>query len=105
MIGDLNGDEKMLMEYMSAISERCYGAGWLENVEYVIWDALTTGPRKFGHGHITEEDIQRLNQLSAKANSWIIFDDEQEEMAIGLEKWKKKFESESGKILEYYKTG
>lgn len=94
MISDLKEGEKLLMNYMSDISERCYTAGWMENVEYVLWDAVTTGPRNFGREQITEEDIQFLIQLSSKTNSWIIMDDEREEIAIDLEKWKRKFEME-----------
>ena len=94
MIDDLTSDEKLLMNYMRDISEHCYDAGWMEHVEYVLWDAVTTGPRKYGRGQITKEDIQQLIQLYTKSNAWIIMDDKTEETAIDMGKWKKRFETE-----------
>src|SRR5688572_12162698 len=93
MISDLNPDEKLLMDYMSTVSERCYSAGWMADVEYVLWGAVNAGPRKYGHGQITTDDIQRLIQLSGKADCWIVMDDEREELALDLETWKKRFET------------
>jgi hypothetical protein len=91
MINDLNQDERQLAEFMSELSERCYCAGWMMDLEYVLWDAVMTGPRNFGHGTITREDISKLIQLSDKINSWICFDDELEEVSIPFDKWKVKF--------------
>ena len=91
MINDLNQDERQLAEFMSELSERCYSAGWIVDLEYVLWDAVVTGPRNFGDGKITRTDISKLIQFSIKLNSWICFDDELEEIAIPLEVWKVKF--------------
>lgn len=93
MLKDLNGPERDLAEYMSEISERCYYAGWMKNLEFVLWDATKKGKRIYGHGEISEADIKQLKHLSLNANCWIVFDDEKEEIAIPLEKWENLFSS------------
>lgn len=94
MISDLTEAEKLLATHMSEISERCYAAGWMENTEYVLWDGVVNGPRDFGHGHISKADIDKLVELSNTIESWIIFDDDNEEIAVPLDHWRKKFEIE-----------
>jgi hypothetical protein len=91
MMNDLTSQQLQLENFMSDISERCYSAGWLQDLEYVLWDALINGPRKFGGGIITEKDIETLKKLSEAANAWIVFDDVKEETAMDLESWRKKF--------------
>jgi hypothetical protein len=76
MIKDLTSQQHLLADFMSDISERCYYAGWMRNLEYVLWDALLHGQRKYGHGTISQEEIEALKDLSKAANAWIIFDDE-----------------------------
>jgi hypothetical protein len=91
MIQDLTPDERRLADLMSEISEKCYSAGWMENIEYVLWDALTSGPRNFGHDTITQDDIDQLLKISGTAKSWIVFDDERDETPIPLNKWQQQF--------------
>ena len=82
MIKDLTIDQKILADFMSEISERCYSAGWMTNLEYVLWDTLTTGPRKYGHDTISQSDIVELRKYSEKADSWIFFDDDIDEIGV-----------------------
>lgn len=79
--------QNLLAEYMSLISERCYSAGWLNNLEYVLWDTLSSGPRKYGHDFVTNYDIILLKEMSTEANSWIIFHDQFGETGIDLNEW------------------
>ncbi|RZL32917.1 MAG: hypothetical protein EOO96_13105 [Pedobacter sp.] len=76
---------------MSEISEKCYSAGWVLNLEYVLWDALTSGPRKYGHDLITEKDIKILKELSLKTKGWVMFDNSSEDTYIEKELWEIKF--------------
>ena len=87
MTKDLNPDQSQLENLMSDISERCHFAAWLKNLEYVLWDAVINGQRKYGHDEITPHDIDELKKLSNACNSWIYFDDETEETAINLGAW------------------
>lgn len=94
MLADLTEEQKILAQYMSDISENCYCAGWLKDTEYILWHAVVSGPRKFGREMITAQDIDRLKQWSVKTNSWIIFDDDQEQIALTLQQWQARFELE-----------
>ena len=91
MLDNLTTDQKSLASLMSEISERCQTAGWMLNLEYVLWDAVISGPRKYGHDKITENDIDLLKKYSCKAGSWILFDDNSEETALAIMDWEIKF--------------
>jgi hypothetical protein len=91
MLPDLTLKQKDLANYMSDISEECYSAGWMQNLEYVLWDALINGERKFGREIISRLNIENLKHFSDECNCWIYFDNEEEEIAMSLEKWQEKF--------------
>ncbi len=91
MLLDLTEDERLLAELMSDISERCYHAGWMKNLEYAVWNAVILGPRVYGQDKITLDDIEELNRRANQVGAWIYFDDEMEETTLSLDKWKVKF--------------
>ena len=52
------------------IHERNIGAMfvcWIQDLEFELWNAALTGPRKFGHDFITAEDLTFLIEQSKKA--------------------------------------
>lgn len=61
---------RLLRIVMRDISEDCYCAGWLSDLEITLWSAVLHGPRRFGMGEITEGDIAELKRLSEKAGGW-----------------------------------
>lgn len=87
----LTKEQYELADCMRQISERCYSASWMKYLEYVLWDAVCSGPRKYGQDFITSIDILELLKLSNNCNSWIIFDEMLEEIALSLIDWKEKF--------------
>jgi len=87
MLEDLTPQQRELANAMSEISERCYCASWMENLEFTLWDAVNDGEMKYGQDKITNQDIERLKQLSKNCNSWIFFDDANEETAFDLTLW------------------
>ncbi|GGH80764.1 hypothetical protein HNQ91_005380 [Filimonas zeae] len=89
MLNDLTGDQLLLADYMSYISEEGYTAGWMESLEFSLWKILIEGGKQYGRHIVTEQDIEQLRYLSEKCGCWIAFDDIQEETAIDLESWKK----------------
>ena len=92
MLIELTIEQRKLAEFMSDLSERCYCAGWIKDLEYFLWDMVINGPRRLGQDNITQQDIVHLNHLSKESNSWIYFDDKTEETAIDLYTWEQKFE-------------
>ena len=95
MRDELTKNEKKLADLMSDISENCWNAGWMLNTEYVLWHAVTSGPRAFGRGTITEKDIEELTKLSNATQTWIVFDDK--ETAMPLEEWETLFTNDVSK--------
>ncbi|MET4072799.1 hypothetical protein [Hymenobacter sp. UYCo722] len=91
MLPETTEDEWLLAYTMSCISERCYYAGWYDGLEYVLWNALTAGPRRFGHDEISSDDITALEMLKSRSQRWIFFDDSTEETVISIEKWELKY--------------
>ncbi|MGN7784354.1 hypothetical protein ACTJIJ_07500 [Niabella sp. 22666] len=76
---------------MSELSEKCYSAQWMKNLEYVLWNTILNGPKKYGQDIISKPDIDKLAELSKSCNCWILFDDVEEETAVDLVEWIKKY--------------
>lgn len=94
MIADLTTEQQQLAKLISDISERCYGANWMQHVEYILWESLSKGERLYGHDRITMQDINALKDLSNRCNSWILFDNQKEETAVDLPNWQQQFQNE-----------
>ncbi len=101
---DLKGQQLLLANYMSHISERCYYAGWIQGLEYILWNALLHGEKKYGQANISQNDIEILKDLSNATNSWIIFDNETEETAMDMDAWKHKFNQDVEQNPKLIKT-
>lgn len=61
-------DQQALYRFMSYLSERYYHAGWLVNLEYILWHTMKTGSQL---PWLDPEEVLRLNELSAKAGGWV----------------------------------
>ena len=94
MYADLTEEQVKLADLMSDISEEAYCAGWMANLEHVLWDAVLNGERKYGKYFITKKDINRLTALCEITNSWIYFDETGEETAMPVNQWQEKFKKD-----------
>lgn len=103
MLKDLTPAQASLADLMSEISERCYSAGWIQGLEYVLWNAVQKGERKYVHDRISNDDLEALKTLSEKAGAWIVYDDVTEETAIDIRNWQKKFQTDVDKNTELLK--
>ncbi len=89
MLKDLSNDQLLLAELMSQISEAGYSAGWMDGLEFDLWEILNGHKRKYGGYSVSQDELNQLQSLSNKCDCWIVFDDEKEETAVELETWKK----------------
>jgi hypothetical protein len=96
MLDDLNQDQLKLAGLMSKISEDAFSAGWIEGLEYRLWEISNGGKNSYGGYIVPQEELQQLKFLSDKCGCWIFFDDENEETAIDLESWKNKYNEKMG---------
>jgi hypothetical protein len=81
---------KLLVKVMSGISEERWCAGWMHNLEYMLWDVVT-GRRE---GICSPEEIEQLKYLSEKCGGWIIWDEQAKgERFISMQDWLRLYEA------------
>jgi hypothetical protein len=91
MLLKLEPKARELADYMSGLSEEAYCAGWMDGLEFELWEAVISGPRKYGRLQITLNHTSRLRRLSEAAGGWIIFDETEEELLLPMGEWKRRF--------------
>jgi hypothetical protein len=75
---------------MSAISEEYWCAGWMHNLEYMLWDAVLGKRENF----CTPEQIEQLKYLSGKCGGWIIWDKQAKgERFVTMQDWLRLYEA------------
>ena len=85
----MSPEAKALMDYMSELSERAYCAGWMQGLEYALWQALLKGRLKYGHLQITQKHVGKLKELSERCEGWIVWDETGEEQWVPIGRWQK----------------
>ncbi len=84
----------LLRKVMSGISEEYWCAGWMHNLEYMLWDAVI-GKRE---GICSPEEIEQLKYLSGKCSGWIIWDEEaKDERFVPMQDWLRLYEAKRSK--------
>jgi len=92
MLADLTPKQRALADYMSEISELAWSAGWMQDLEFILWRAIhQEGHLRFGRVPIRSEQTARLRHLSAQCGGWIVVDDEHEETWIATPDWERKY--------------
>jgi hypothetical protein len=85
---------------MSWLSEDSFRARWMENVEYLLWSAVT-GNTEGMRWKLKDEDTARLRELSERCGGWIIHDGDVQ--WIPLEVWKERYakhQAERTRLIE-----
>jgi len=75
MFDHLSPDQQALAEYMSRLSEEGFRAGWMENVEYLLWSAVT-GNTAGMRWALQDEEVAKLRELSEQCHGWIVHEDD-----------------------------
>lgn len=87
----------LLINVMSAISEERWCAGWMQNLEYVLWDVVS-GRRE---GICGSEEIEQLKYLSEKCGGWIVWDEQaKSERFVPMQDWLRLYEAKRLKASE-----
>lgn len=89
----LTDTQKLLADRMSEISEKCFCAGWMSGLEYVLWESTisTRRPFYYGMGEVPEQDIRILKTLSNQIDGWIYWRDDTTDSALPVEEWGETF--------------
>ncbi|MBP0578636.1 hypothetical protein J8I29_04900 [Labrys sp. LIt4] len=83
-----NGAALGLLALMTGISEQCYYAGWMSDLEYDLWQVAPD--TSYGHGTITERQAQLLRLLAEEADGWWTYSDGDDPAFLDLASWREK---------------
>jgi hypothetical protein len=87
----------LLVKVMSGISEERWCAGWMHNLEYMLWDAVT-GRRE---DICSPKEMEQLKYLSEKSGGWIIWDEQTKgERFVPMQDWLRLYEAQRLKRSE-----
>jgi hypothetical protein len=80
----------MLLQLIRDTSEECWCAGWLVDLEFILWDAMLTGKANFGWGAANERYLIRMRYLHELAGGWWTLPKGEEfERFVPTEEWLK----------------
>jgi hypothetical protein len=96
MLADLTLDQRRLADYMSELSELAFCAGWMDGLEFALWEALQGRRRDYGRLAFTEDQRDELRMLFERAGGWIVFDDRTEESFLPLKQWEDFYARKNG---------
>lgn len=90
---NLSGDQALLAELMSDISEDCWCAGWLSCNEYSLWGMVTNpaAERRYGFSRVEDDQVAELKALSERTGGWIIYWDDSFDPKATLAEWGERF--------------
>lgn len=91
MLADLTATQRALAAYMSDLSEEAHYAGWMENLEYALWQVVLGERRDYGRMVFSDEHADVLRRLSHECAGWIVFDNEREETWESRVDWEVRF--------------
>ncbi len=61
-----------LISLMSGISEDCWAAGWIEGLEYTLWQLMQNGGGSIGMWwRMTPDEAATLKELSDSVDGWV----------------------------------
>jgi hypothetical protein len=98
MLTDLSPPQKELAEYMSSLSELAFCADWMNGLEFALWRAATEAPFTYGQLQLTQDQAQRLHDLSRRCGGWIYFHDDRQETFLTLAEWQHMLRSRTGLV-------
>lgn len=65
----------LLRNYLSDLAVNCYHAGWVDDHEEEMWEALERGGGLYGEHALNTEDIAVLRWLNVQAGGWVQWDE------------------------------
>ena len=84
----------LLRKVMSGISEEYWCAGWMHNLEYMLWDVVADRRK----GICSPEEIEQLKYLSGKCGGWIVWDEQGKgKRFVPMHEWLRLYEAQRQK--------
>jgi hypothetical protein len=88
---ELTAKQRALVDYMSDLSEQAYFAGWMQGLEFALWQAITGQLPRYGRLVFDDQQLARLRNLSSECAGWIAFDEARGETWIPMSDWLRLF--------------
>ena len=82
---------RQLAEFMSELSEEAWRAGWMDGLEFALWEVVLGRRQKYGCLELTPDQRSKLRSLSEQCGGWIVYDDDSGETWVPLDDWKTRF--------------
>jgi hypothetical protein len=83
--------QRLLLNYISEISEEYFCAGWNDSIEFLLWDLLQQEYKDIIEHEfwrrIELQELEDMKFLAEVTNCWAIWDEENEEITVPLEQW------------------
>ena len=80
---------RKLTRRISEISETAYCAGWLTDIEFLLWKILEDGQGSVGRFPVPQEWIIEMKNLSEKCGGWVRLDEKKGRVLVPLTRWKR----------------
>lgn len=83
-----------LCSEMSEVSENCYCAGWMGDLEYSLWRMLNDpGDSGYGQDKFSDAKKRRIASLAVAADGWWVWQDDGP-VFVSLAEWEKEIQAD-----------
>jgi probable addiction module antidote protein len=79
--------QECLHEMMRSVSQEVYFAGWLQDLEYLLWQVIEGKLQRDNYFDIDEDRADKLRQLSRLCGGWIICSKHLGTQWVPIEQW------------------
>jgi hypothetical protein len=86
----LSSDARALATYMSDLSEEFWCAGWMRDLEFMLWSAIE-GKEGDASLTLTRRQLATLKSLSNACKGWIVFRRDTQETFVSMPEWMQLF--------------
>ncbi|SRR6266481_3207189 len=86
ILSNLSPDARALATYMSDLSEELWCAGWMRDLEFMLW-SVVEGKDAYASLTLTRDEVANLRLLSNACKGWIVFRRDTEETFVSMPEW------------------
>ena len=85
----MNWKQQALASLMSDISEDSWCAGWMDGLEFRLWQMVQDPEdNDYGMAIVSKEDIQTLQEISDEISGWIAWSEKEgKKVFVPMDEW------------------
>lgn len=85
----LNSNQLELFAYMQKLSETAVSKSWVQDFEFELWDGFIGRSQSYGRLKFDPQIKEKLRKLLDVNRGWLVVDENQEPMFIGINEFKR----------------